>query len=355
MNVCFLVGNGLSVAVRPALTLPSLRNAFLAQLPLADTAFLAQLGTDPAVDLEEILANIEILRDSLHAIRSLGGALASQALQEVAQAVTHTQLDARLDALYYAYCSVVLQRLGQAWNPEEVRQRLEHWLGNVGAWLHAAQETEFFTLNFDLLLEHCLLNEDMLDLKYKMTDFFQPYDGAPDHWWPSNVPAYQFVPGIATDRPVRLYHLHGSLAYLIRRATSEVFKMRAEDIRDARVYDQLLPGQPLPAAWTPAVIIGGRKERKAISLPYSFAFEQFRRSVTDHDTEVAIIVGYSFNDPHVNAVLRTRHDALRWIVIDQEAPADQPAFSERARAALRSDNVSFHFAGANDPDLPRPA
>jgi len=354
VNVCFLVGNGLSVAVRPGFTLPSLRDAFLAQLPDADRAFLAQLGTDPAEDLEEILANVEVLRDSLHAVRSLSGVLASPDLQAIAQAVTQTQLDARLDRLYYAYCSVVLERLGEAWNPGEVQHRLEHWLDHVAAWIDAADQAEFFTLNFDLLLEHCLLNDEMLNLRYEMTDFFQPYDGAPDAWWPPNVPAYEFAPGAATERPVRLYHLHGSLAYLMRRATSEVFKMRAEDLRGAHVYDHHLPAQALPASWTPAVIIGGRKERKATSLPYSFAFDQFRRSVTDPDTNVGIVVGYSFNDPHINTVLASGHDDLRWIVIDHQAPADQATFPEQVLTVLQSDNVSFHFEGANDPDLPRP-
>ncbi len=353
MNVCFLVGNGLSVAVRPAFTLPALREAFLGALPDADRAFLEQLGPDPADDLEEILANVEILRDSLHAVRSLSVTLASPDLQQIAQAVMNTQLDARLDRLYYTYCSVVLERLGEAWNHEEVRHRLEHWLGHVEAWLNAADEVEFFTLNFDLLLEHCLLNAEMLDLRYEMTDFFQPHEGAPDAWWPHDVPAYEFVPGAATERTIRLYHLHGSLAYLMRRRTSEIFKMRAEDIRDTHVYD-LLRAQGLPATWTPAVIIGGRKERKTAALPYSFAFDQLRRAVTNPDVEVAIVVGYSFNDPHVNAVLEATHENLRWIVIDHKTPADRALFTERVLAVLPSDNVTFRFDGANDPDLPRP-
>ncbi len=354
MDVCVLVGNGLSVAVRPEFTLPALRDAFLNALPHADRVFLEQLGGDPAENLEEILANVEILRDSLHAVRSLSVALASPDLQQIAQAVTNTHLDERLDRLYYIYCSVVLERLGEAWNPEEVRNRLEHWLEHVEAWLDAADEAHFFTLNFDLLLEHCLLNAEMLDLRYEMTDFFQSYEGAPDAWWPPDVPAYEFAPGTATDRAVRLYHLHGSLACLMRRSTSEIFKMRAEDVRGAHVYDHRLPAQALPANWTPAVIIGGRKERKAAALPYSFAFDQLRRSVTDPGVRVAIVVGYSFNDPHVNTVLGTGHEDLRWIVIDHQPPANRAAFSEWTLAVLQSDNVRFYFDGANDPDLPRP-
>jgi len=210
------------------------------------------------------------------------------------------------------------------------------------------------TLNFDLLLEHCLLNDDMLDLRNDMTDFFQPYDGAPDAWWPADVPAYEFEPGMTTDRTVRLYHLHGSLAYLMHRPTSQVFKMRAEHVRGAHVYDERLPAQARPSTWTPAVIIGGRKEMKAAALPYSFAFAQLRRSVTDPEVEVAIVLGYSFNDPHVNAVLSGAHNNLRWIVIDHQARDNREAFSERAVRALGSENVEFHFNGANDPDLPQP-
>jgi hypothetical protein len=58
VKVFFLVGNGISV------------------------------GAEPAEDLEEILANVEVLRDYLHAVRSLSGALASRDLRKVAQAVS---------------------------------------------------------------------------------------------------------------------------------------------------------------------------------------------------------------------------------------------------------------------------
>lgn len=353
MDGCFLVGNGLSVAVRPEFALPALREAFLAQLPDADRAFLEQLGANPAEDLEEILANVEVLRDSLHAVRSLSLALASPDLQQIAHAVTDTHLDECLDRLYYTYCSVVLERLGETWNPEEVRHRLGNWLDYVEAWLDEADLAHFFTLNFDLLLEHCLLNEDMLDLRYDMTDFFQPHEGAPDAWWPPGVPAYEFMPGLATDAAVCLYHLHGSLAYLLRRSTSQILKMRAEDVRSTNVYDRLRV-QALPANWTPAVILGGRKERKAATPPFSFAFDQLRRCVTDPKVEVAIVAGYSFNDPHVNAILAAGHEGLRWTVIDHQAQGNRTAFREQALNVLESDNVTFHFDGANDPALPRP-
>jgi hypothetical protein len=352
MDVFFLIGNGLSIGVRPHLALPQLRQAFLAALEQADRQLLERLG-EQADDLESSLANVEVLRDALHAIRSLSPALASEELHAVARAITDTHLDERLDRLYFAYCFAVLHRLGQAWNPDEVEEALGDWLEHVGAWLDAAERSHIFSLNFDLLVEVCLLNQSLLDRRHDMTDFFVPVDERPDAWWPEGILAYEFMPGQPSDRKIRLYHPHGALSYLSNRRMSRAFKMRAEDVRDAGMYEQLR-AQPLPATWTPAIILGGGKERKATEFPFTFAFDQMRQCLTNPKTSVGFIVGYGFRDPHVNALLGEAHDDVRWVVVDRRVPADRAEFEARVRDVLGVDDVEFYFEGANDPELPSP-
>jgi hypothetical protein len=355
MNVVFLVGNGLSVAVRPGLALPQLGDAFLGALQPADRQLLQDLVTE---DLEGALANVEILRDSLHAIQQIHGLVASQDLGEIAHAVANTGLVTRLDRLYYFYCLLILQVLGEAWNQIEVAERLGHWRQFASAWIEHADETHLFTLNFDLLLEHLLLNPELLNLRDRTTDFFLE-EQPPPGWWPPGVESYEFLPGVVGallsdwETDIFLYHLHGSLSYLVHRPTGRVFKIRGEQLRDMHVYQQLRD-RPLPAIWTPAIVLGGGKERKTSSRPYDFAFGHLERLLRSDETEVIIIVGYSFLDSHVNAVLRRRRHHARCIVIDHRPLVAQPPYVHMVQDVIGHQHVEFHFGGANSDALPHP-
>lgn len=220
-----------------------------------------------------------------------------------------------------------------------------------------ADEAHFFTLNFDLLLEHALLNPALLNLADRMTDFFLPEDPPPG-WWPPGFQSFEFLPGIVEallpqwETKVYLYHLHGSLSYLVNRPTGRVFKVTAEALREGDLYGQLL-AQPAPT-WSPAIVLGGSKERKTTERPFSFAFQQLERLVRSPDTEHVIVVGYRFADPHVNGVLTRRRNGIRLVVIDRQDEAHRAVFRATVITALHSDLVDFHFGGANSEELPQP-
>ncbi len=204
-----------------------------------------------------------------------------------------------------------------------------------------------FTLNYDILIERMLVDDDFLGLKNETVDFFS---GRPE--WLQEIalapgapalPGRPFLPDDALARPIQLHHLHGCLTHFRRSSDGQVFKFKASGIRDAGIYQHLRDAEA--SDFQPSVILGSRKLIKSTEWPFSFAFHELGEGTRTAQT--IVIAGYSFRDGAVNSRLRAaaRAGRQRWIVIDLKADADAKAFKKEVQSLLPGAEIEWALDG----------
>lgn len=176
-HLVVLIGNGLSIAANENLRLAALTQAFLAEH--ADDRedldrLLAEVdlgAVDPATDFEGIVAGLESAEEVVSAFMSLASRVDHADLQQAAQVLRDGGVPGLIRRLYYAYCAEVLQAIGQL-----TRGDLAAPVVAFADWLKELYEAHgfasIFTLNYDLLLERMLIDDNVLGLRYRVTDFF---------------------------------------------------------------------------------------------------------------------------------------------------------------------------------------
>jgi hypothetical protein len=252
-------------------------------------------------------------------------------LQEAAGILRDRGVTGLIRRLYYAYCAEVLDAIG-----ELTRGDLAPAVVAFGDWLKAMYQAHggaaIFTLNYDLLLERMLIDDNLLGLKYSVTDFFS---GLPERMAAlpigvanAVIQARLYYPADPPSRPIHLHHLHGCLTHFRDVTTNAVYKIVASDLRDHDVFGRL--AQAEETRFVPSIILGSRKIEKSREWPFSQAFLGLEESARMAAT--VVIAGYSFRDVAVNARLRNlRVPEKRWIIIDYK-PDEEAAGNFRAEA-----------------------
>jgi hypothetical protein len=356
-EACVLVGNGLSIAVNPDLRLDRLTEQFLDRHE-ADRGDLESLiaridmeGVEPAVDFEGVVAALEAAAEIVGAFAGLASRSANADLRDAAAILEERGITGLVRRLYFAYCAEILDSIG-----EGARVALPMEVVAFGEWLKRLQASHdrmgIFTLNYDVLLERMLVNEDQLGLSAATTDFFS---GLPDR-----SERVALVPGLPEitgrlfypedpppGRPIHLHHLHGCLTHFRRRSDGSVFKFSAGDVRDSFVYQQLAVAED--SNYEPAIILGSRKVSKSREWPFVFGFLQFEQSARRART--IVIAGYSFRDAAVNDRLAAAAQGAerRWIVINRKEGEAAREYISTVQATLAPASPEFVMSGF-DPD-----
>lgn len=112
------------------------------------------------------------------------------------------------------------------------------------------------------------------------------------------------------------YNLHGSFHWIFQdceyKTTNSKFPFvlmsskKYKYFPSAHVEEFLIDSNPNEKLLQTPIITGFKKIQRISFEPFNYFFHNFFRDV--HQSEIIIIVGYSFSDPHINQLLR---DALR--------------------------------------------
>jgi SIR2-like domain len=351
-HLVVLIGNGLSVAANEGLRLDVLTRSFL-DAHADDREDLDRLlaevdlgAVDPARDFEGIVAGLESAEEVVSAFVNLASRVDHPDLQASAAILRDRGVTGLIRRLYYAYCAEVLQAIGQL-----ARGDLAAPVLNFGDWMKEMYEAHgfasIFTLNYDLLLERMLIDDNVLGLRYRVTDFFsglpERTDALPLGANGAGIEGRLFYPGDPPVRTIHLHHLHGCLTHFRDTRTGNVFKVAAADVRDQDVFGRLAAAEA--SDFAPSVILGSRKIEKSQEWPFSHAFLSLEREARAAAT--IVIAGYSFRDLAVNARLRNlATPEKRWIVIDHRpTPASAADFTAAVRDVVGDVDVEFELDG----------
>lgn len=351
-SVVFLIGNGLSVAANTDLRLEALTASFLDRHGDDREALdrlLAEVdlgAVDPARDFEGIVAGLESAEEVVRAFVLLAERVEHPDLREAAQLLRDRGVTSLIRRLYYAYCAEVLQAIG-----ELTRGDLAAPVVAFGDWLkemyQAHGSASIFTLNYDLLLERMLIDDNVLGLKSSVTDFFS---GLPERSGSlplgadgAAINGRLFYPADPPMRPIHLHHLHGCLTHFRDTTTNSVYKISTADLRDQGIFDRLAQAEETP--YVPSVILGSKKVEKSRDWPFSVAFLALEERAKDAAT--IVVAGYSFRDAAVNQRLRNLLvPEKRWVVVDyrpEELAASE--FTADVREVIGDAEIEVVFDG----------
>jgi SIR2-like domain len=346
-----VLGNGVSIAANDRLQLDALTAGFLerhAEDREALDRLLAEVdlrAVDPQRDFEGIVAGLESAEEVVRAFMQLAGSVTNPELRDAAAMLRDTGVPSLIRRLYYAYCADVLHAIGDL-----TRGDLAESLVRFCDWLKALYElhglASIFTLNYDLLLERALIDEDVLGLRGRLTDFFSglPQRGAmlPLGVGGAAIQAWLYYPADPPERPIQLHHLHGCLTHFRELETNEVYKIASSDLRGHDIFGRLAAAEN--SAYVPSIILGSRKIEKSREWPFAQAFLALEALAPRADT--IVIAGYSFRDGAVNARLRNINEPQkRWIVIDNRAGEAAEEFAATARAVIGDTEIEFALDG----------
>ncbi|MHC1720133.1 MAG: SIR2 family protein [Clostridiaceae bacterium] len=142
----------------------------------------------------------------------------------------------------------------------------------------------YFLLNYDTLIEDALAIEGIA--------FEDGFIGGATAWW--NPEWFQSKKGQFSDSvkaEAHIYKLHGSIDWI--KPQDSDFPMR---IRSC------LPVESILGAGEPVVIFPSSTKYKATQFdPFAQMINSFRKTLSYHKDQVLIIIGYGFNDEHINA------------------------------------------------------
>ncbi|MNW42882.1 hypothetical protein D3C74_200660 [compost metagenome] len=301
-----LTGNGLSVALSTSFSLPNITRHFFSKLEPEHKAFIEHhMGASYSqLDFEESIASIEQAYDSLvnyykFLTNNREGARFSEAYS-----LDSSSLDNHLKAIreiIYEYTASILELIDGHVHHSEIEENLSGFVRWLNAIVHAGTEVDFFTLNFDLLLETILLEQ-------VGTDIFMDFHHRGKRWdLLKSGFQYYFNPDIsrqiAGNRDIRLHHLHGSLSSFKDLTSGRLFKITTESLRENNVYDKIFD---LDIA--PSIVTGGGKSIKVQQSPFNFYYNEFKKKmyIEDQLCDELFIIGYSFRDDHINKAIIER-------------------------------------------------
>jgi SIR2-like domain len=123
-------------------------------------------------------------------------------------------------------------------------------------------------------------------------------------------PIYQLRTALnfPNGRRIRLLSLHGSLTWWRNHKDGSVYKFPVEEVRRPTIWSTIRQ-HDYDEGWYPEVVLANQSSKvyQVLRPPFSLAYEGLRRSLETSDDW--LIVGYSFRDVPVNALLREAFDA----------------------------------------------
>lgn len=142
-------------------------------------------------------------------------------------------------------------------------------------------ELKVYTLNYDRLIPKLFKDKDFV------------YEGTYNSVYEYNYEKF-------LNRHFTYFNLHGSI-YL---DCINKFIVQFTDIpTNLRKNNLLQGGNPGEMKFFSPIITGYNKSQRALSVPFNFGFGAFMYDCNTCDR--LLIIGYSFNDPHINSILKS--------------------------------------------------
>lgn len=323
-DIAVLIGNGLSVAYNPALTMGSLTSEIVERFNDAagggtDAAqilagFAADVGeSDPSDDFEALLGPLDQIGDSLARFEGLADMTAGSLIPGEITASIATITDFLKE----------VQRLGVGHALEVIDDRAyadQDDLAIVRDFMAAiikASRTANITvgnLNYDSLVMSALLSLDvgLCD----MARGWPPYSARIGGSYAISGHALRTKPDFL-DRQCLLLHLHGSVSWLRSpNLPDHIVRFSMQDLRIKNYWEKYRTGR---TNWSPVVVLTNQRAKSSVvsRWPFSLAYETFFNRLMTSDRW--LIAGYSFRDECVNDLLsrafRSRPDHPEILVI----------------------------------------
>ncbi|MBZ5201564.1 SIR2 family protein [Planomicrobium chinense] len=310
MSKAVLIGNGLSVGLNKDFALPRITERFYNRLNAEHKGFVKhhmeriEKNEYIQTDFEEAIASIEQSYDALKNYYDFisngneGEYFKDSYNLEEHELYKHVKA---VKEIIYEYTASILDLIDGHVRWGEIRDNLQGFLEWLDTIIDSSTTVEFFTLNFDLLLETILLETIG-------TENFQDFHVPRDNWnLIDNRRRFFFSPDLSQNmfgnRKVKLHHLHGSLSSFKDIKTGKTFKITTEDLRMHNVYKNIFN-----LNITPSIVTGGGKSVKVQEDPFKFYYNNFRKKMAHEDDlcDELYIIGYSFRDDHINESLCKR-------------------------------------------------
>lgn len=362
MKKVILTGNGLSIGLNGAFSLQNITQTFYNNLPDEHKKFIEhhmdriQKGQYKQLDFEEAIASIEQIHDSLNSYVEFLENTDEGKIYLQSENLTVEELRSHLDIIkqiIISYSSSIVEIIDGNVHWEQIGEKLSGFIDWLLTQVAEEHQVDFFTLNFDLLLETILLRVLGTD---RITDFHVRrghLDGAEKFNFSPQDNLIDFG-----RRKVRLHHLHGSLSSFKRLEDGRVFKLKTEDIRLKDFYRRLDTSK-----YFPSIITGGYKSAKIQMSPFNYYYNEFKVKMMDPDDicDELYIIGYSFRDEHINEAIierlklsrstgDKRRPLNRLVIVDFKAEeADQIEFVNFVNEALnlKSDRTKLSIEKGN--------
>lgn len=310
-NLAALVGNGLSIAFNRDLAIPNLTSEISARFKTVDPKreapdrVLARLAAraretgDPHKDFEALIGPLDQQSENLKDLRDLAE-LVGRESKPVARAIRTVDDFVK-----------VLQRLGKG-DALDIIQEGSYAGGNepvhiIENFIRAVTETAtgkvaIGNLNYDSLALAGLCRVEptggFCDMAwgYRTHEFDLMRDGFPIIGAELRTDSSTFPHG----RRVRLLHLHGSLTWLRKPDTSDVYRFQIDDLRTLDYWGGWRDGK---TEWSPEVVLTNQSAKSQVVAkpPFDLAYDVFYESLVTADRW--LIAGYSFRDECVNDLL----------------------------------------------------
>lgn len=182
------------------------------------------------------------------------------------------------------------------------------------------RRVNLFTLNYDMALDYAL---DNLGVHY-----INGFMGVHNRCFRPEVYDYDvYYPGQSVsgkvhraEKVIRYYKLHGSLSW----------RFVEPSIGNMYGIQEVSLGQPFDSKDSLLVYPCVSKKKHALDLPYSEMFRQFSKAITQPQS-VLICLGYSFNDEHVNDIIRQALSIPSFtLIVANYSPEQKDAPSEQS-------------------------
>lgn len=149
----------------------------------------------------------------------------------------------------------------------------------------------YFILNYDTLIEDALALEGI--------SFNDGFVGGATAWWDHlRFGGEEYLLGGNRELEARVYKLHGSIDWIKPEKSEFPIRMRLT-----------LPKDEIIGKGEPVVIYPSSAKYKETQYdPYAQMMMSFRKYLTVTENHILAIIGYGFNDEHINIEI---HDAIR--------------------------------------------
>jgi hypothetical protein len=342
-DVVCLLGNGVSIAYNPSLSVASLttdlmakfRDAGASEPEQALASFAHTVASSAHDQFEQLLGPLSTTALGLASLQSLAPIVAGTRVEQSLHETSEFLSTVHRIGVAITLGHIAERSIGSDSDSRSVVETLGTALGK----LIPASKLSVATLNYDGLTHAALFDAwsdvwglpqgYICDLAHGA--FEQDVDVTPQITLPAH--GIRRFDDLMLGRAAVL-QLHGSLGWL-RDSAGDVWKFKLQDLRDANYWQALREDNVLV---TPTVVLTDRKTAAVGEWPFALAYEAFMSRLLRASSW--LIAGYSFGDEPVNRMLKTAmhlrrdRDKVNTNVLVLDKSADSESTSRKAAQAL---------------------